>query len=378
MPSIGIWQSAIYPVLAMSSQLDILALEPFYGGVRKSMLETVMRCSRHRWTLLKLPPRRIERRLSAAAHWFAEQLSRHWAGRLDLLFTSEALNLADLIRLVPELDDKVSVVYFHNNQLPDPDARESQASNDLVNLNTAQAANELWFNSEFHINLFAYRAAAMVERHSELSSRNPVPEMLAKSRLMLPPFDLNLTSSIQMANPIKREPRTIFVSTRDADMELLNLGLSTLSMRGERFKLMTVGPLDKLSNAFPRLAIDENDEYAQTSALLRADVFLSTQRWAPVDLHAVRALTAGCWPVVPEDGVYPEIIPKKLRKSCLYEATADALSSRVQDVWHLHPEEDGGSESAFMESIKGFDAITACKAMDERLSALVAKRLPRR
>ena len=52
--SIGIWQSAIYPVLAMSSQLDILALEPFYGGVRKSMLETVMRCSRHRWTLLKL------------------------------------------------------------------------------------------------------------------------------------------------------------------------------------------------------------------------------------------------------------------------------------------------------------------------------------
>jgi uncharacterized protein DUF3524 len=364
--------------MAMSSQLDILALEPFYGGVRKSMLETVMRCSRHRWTLLKLPPRRIERRLSAAAHWFAEQLSRHWAGRLDLLFTSEALNLADLIRLVPELDDKVSVVYFHNNQLPDPDARESQASNDLVNLNTAQAANELWFNSEFHINLFAYRAAAMVEKHSELSSRNPVPEMLAKSRLMLPPFDLNLTSSIQMANPVKREPRTIFVSTRDADMELLNLGLATLSMRGERFKLLTVGPLEKLSNAFARVAIDENDEYAQTAALLRADVFLSTQRWAPVDLHAVRALTAGCWPIVPEDGVYPEIIPKKLRKSCLYEATADALSSRVQDVWHLHPEEDGSAEAAFLESIKGFDAIVACKAMDERLNALVAKRGPRR
>ena len=63
---------------------------------------------------------------------------------------------------------------------------------------------------------------------------------------------------------------------------------------------------------FRALAIDENDEYAQTSALLRADVFLSTQRWAPVDLFAVRALTAGCWPVVPEDGVYPEIIPKKL------------------------------------------------------------------
>jgi hypothetical protein len=160
-------------------------------------------------------------------------------------------------------------------------------------------------------------------------------------------------------------------------MELLNLGLTTLSMRGERFKLLTVGPLDKLSNTFPRTVIDENDDYAQTAALLRADVFLSTHRWAPVDLHAVRALAAGAWPVVPEDGVYPEIIPKKLLKSCLYEPTPDALSSRIQDVWHLHPEEDAGAETAFLEAIKGFDAITACKAMDERLSALASRRTKR-
>ena len=84
----------------MAHQLDILALEPFYGGVRRVMLDSLIHCSRHRWTLLKLPPRRIERRLSAAAHWFAEQLSRHWVGRTNLLFTSEAMNLSDLYRLV--------------------------------------------------------------------------------------------------------------------------------------------------------------------------------------------------------------------------------------------------------------------------------------
>jgi len=360
----------------MSTQLDILALEPFYGGVRRSMLETVIRCSRHRWTLLKLPPRRIERRLSAAAHWFAEQLSRHWAGRLDLLFTSEALNLADLFRLVPELVHKPSVVYFHNNQLPDPDGPENKATSELVNLNTAQAALELWFNSEFHLNLFAYRAAAIVERHPELSSRNPVPEMLAKSRVMPPPFDLHLASNIQMTKPVKREPRTIFVNTRDADMDLMNLGLSTLAMRGERFRLVTVGPLERLSNDFERMAIDENDEYAQTAALLRADVFLSTQRWAPVDLFAVRALTAGCWPILPEDGVYQEMIPRPFRSRCLFDGTPDMLASRIQDVWHLHGVEDGAAEVAFLDAIKGFDAISACKAMDERLSVLVAKHSP--
>ncbi|HWP39717.1 MAG TPA: DUF3524 domain-containing protein, partial [Tepidisphaeraceae bacterium] len=69
----------------MSTQLDILCLEPFYGGIRRIMLETLIRCSRHRWTLLKLPPRRIERRLSAASVWFAELLTRHWTGSIDLL-----------------------------------------------------------------------------------------------------------------------------------------------------------------------------------------------------------------------------------------------------------------------------------------------------
>src|SRR5579862_8481051 len=103
----------------MTDQLHILALEPFYGGLRKSVLEMLIKNSRHHWTLLKLPPRRMERRLAAAANWFSEQLARHWAGRVDVLFTSEAMNLADLVRLLPVLSQKPSVVYFHSNQLPD-------------------------------------------------------------------------------------------------------------------------------------------------------------------------------------------------------------------------------------------------------------------
>src|SRR5437763_16627719 len=104
----------------MSSQIDILALEPFYGGARRIMLASLIHCSRHRWTLLKLPPRRIERRRTTAAHWFAEQRSRGWAGRCDVLLTSEAMNLADLFPLVPALLSKPSVVHFQTNPLPEP------------------------------------------------------------------------------------------------------------------------------------------------------------------------------------------------------------------------------------------------------------------
>ena len=76
---------------------------------------------------------------------------------------------------------------------------------------------------------------------------------------------------------------------------------------------------------------------------------------------------------MPEDGVYTEIIPKRFRNSCLYDGKPDSLSSRIQDFWHLHPDEEGTAEVAFLDAIKGFDAIAACKAMDERLSTLVAR-----
>src|SRR6185295_958054 len=137
----------------MAVPLDILALEPFYGGGRRAMLETIMRYSRHRWTILRLPPRRIERRLAAAAHWFAEQLTRHFSGRIDILFTSEAMNLADLIRTLPELANRPRVVYFHDNQLP-PEGMRAESPLHLVNLTTANAATEIWFNSLFHLRNF--------------------------------------------------------------------------------------------------------------------------------------------------------------------------------------------------------------------------------
>ncbi len=214
----------------MSRQLDILALEPFYGAGRRNMLETLIHYSRHRWTLLKLPPRRIERRLTAAAHWFAEQLTRHWVGRVDLLFTSEAMNLSDLYRLMPALLHKPSVVYFHANQLPHPSATSDKPL-DMANLNTATAATEIWFNSAFHQRDFQSRATGVVARHPELSSRNPMPELTAKCHLMRPPVDFNPIQEVLAIAPVPRKKRGIFVDTRDANVELLNAALATVQRR---------------------------------------------------------------------------------------------------------------------------------------------------
>jgi hypothetical protein len=354
----------------MSRPLDILALEPFYGGVRRAMLEALVKSSRHRWTVLRLPPRRIERRLTTAANWFSEQLSRHWVGRLDLLFTSEAMNLANLLRLTPALAAFPSVVYFHDNQLPDPEAAKPDQPTDLVNLGTATAASEIWFNSAWHRQAFLARATALVEKHPELSSHNPMPAVSAKSRLMPPPIDWALVESLKTAAGVKRQPRTVFFETRDANLPLLNEGLALVRQAGVEFNAITVGPVNQLDPTLPRFTVSEYDEPGQVRGMLESGVFLSAKPSAASDYLAIRALLAGCEPVLPDAGVYREILPKPLHASHLYYVDAEGLAENLQDaLTSPGPWKHDGFRDAFQE----FDAALATRAIDDRLEQLAAE-----
>lgn len=383
----------------MSTQLDILALEPFYGGARRHMLETVIRCSRHRWTLLKLPPRRIERRLSVAANWFAEHLKSHWSGRVDILFTSEAMNLASLYRLLPALARQPSVVYFHENQIPAqpvgprpaPESRapvhrlkpmgdvyvavatppQPEVDLELVNLNTAMAATEIWFNSAYHQRRFTRAATAVVQRHSELSVHDPMPLVAAKSLVMPPPVDLNLVPYVKgFPRQPTRDRRAIFVDTRDAEVRVLNAALAELSSRGEKFRLITVGPVEDLSDVWPRRTISESDDIGHVAGLLEASIVLSVRPQAGCDIQVIRGLQAGCRPVLPNDGIYPALIPAPMYDTCLYPFSVEGLANCLQRmlrpdlVWH-------GVDSRLL--LKPFEAISATKSFDERLLHLRGK-----
>lgn len=352
----------------MPKQLDILALEPFFGGARRAMLETIMRYSRHRWTLLRLPPRRIERRLAAAAHWFSEQLSRHWFGPADVVFTSEAMNLADLLRMVPDLTAKPSVVYFHDNQLPAEGLR-AESPLHLVNLTTANAASEIWFNSLYHLKTFLRKATSLVDKHPELSARNPLPELTGKAHLMPPPVDFTLDHDLLQQEQIRRDPRVLFVDTRDADMRSLNHALGMLERRNEKVTLITIGPVVGLETRGPRYTIAEQDEISQIRALHQAGVMFSTRADAPSDYHAVRALNAGCWPIFPNTGVYPELLPEAMQHACLYETgSGDRLATQIQNTWLTEP--PAGYEKDLSRILSRFNALEACHAIDERMEQI--------
>lgn len=347
--------------------LDILALEPFYGGGRRAMLETIVRRSRHRWTVLKLPPRRIERRLAVAANWFAEQLTRHWGGRVDLLFTSEAMNLMSLFELMPEIARKPTVVYFHDNQLPDVHSN-TDAPHDAVNLHSAKAATEIWFNSSWHQQAFLARATSMLERHPDLGGLETLWEMQRKMLLVCPPVDLGAVHGAAGAT-VKRDPTALFVETRAADVPLLNKALALLRERGQPCRLITVGPVKALPDDVPRQALPETDDAAHTRGLHEAGIIVSVKPQATSDYLAVRGLAAGCRPVLPASGFYPELLPAALGRAGLYDVEPAPLADRLQDAIALRAPAAPASE--VKAALKPFDAVATCREIDERFEELV-------
>ncbi|MDB5297276.1 MAG: glycosyl transferase, group 1 [Phycisphaerales bacterium] len=367
----------------MPRPLDILAIEPFYGGVRRAVLECVARHSRHRWRVLKLPPRRIERRLAVAANWFGEHLGRHAAERVDLLLTSEALNLANLLRLVPALAAVPTVVYFHDNQLlppTDPAAARRGSDRDgpldLVNLNSAQAATEVWFNSVYHRQAFFALARAVVDRHPELAGRDPLAGIRDKARLVRPPVDVSAVDAVRRGpDRPDRRPRTLFVDTRDAHVPLLNAAVGVLRRKRVAFDLLTVGPTDALDPLVVRKAIPEHDDAAQLRGMFTAAAFLSVRPSAPCDYQALRALAAGCRPVLPSAGVYPELLPPALHAGGLYPVDPTSLADRIAlavglDAPAWYPDDARPAQVPF-------DPVAQCKLIDDRLDAVAAAHAPR-
>ena len=351
-------------------QLDILALEPFYGGARRAMLETIVRCSRHRWTVLKLPPRRIERRLAVAANWFAEQLTRHWVGRVDLLFTSEAMNLTSLFELMPQIARKPTVVYFHDNQLPDVHTN-TDAPLDLVNLSTAKAATEIWFNSAWHQRTFLARATSVLERHPELGGLEAVWDMQRKMLLVAPPVDLGAVHEAAGARA-RRDPTALFVETRDGDVALLDQALAILRGRGQPLRLITVGPVVALPADVPRQALPESDDAAHARGLCEAGAIVSIKPEAACDFLVVRGLAAGCRPVLPASGFYSELLPESLRRAALYDVAPAPLADRIQDAIGAHAlPASAATSSEVRAALKPFDAIATCREIDEKFEELV-------
>jgi glycosyltransferase involved in cell wall biosynthesis len=302
--------------------MNILALEPYYGGSHKAFIDGFSKISRHTWTILKLPAHKWKWRMRHSAITFAEQAAEllKKQKKPDLVFCSDMLNLAEFIALAPvEISPLPKVIYFHENQLNYPvrieDERDYQFA--MTNLTSALAADAVWFNSRFHMSSFLDALVKFLKSMPDFQPLEVIKIIRAKSSVHPPGIaDLNVLTDR------KPGPLRILWAARwehDKNPELFFKAIEILKENKVQFRLSVIGQsfrdrpvvFDRARKIFSEHI--DNWGYQKTRTvyervLQNSDVIVSTANHEFFGISIVEAIAAGAYPLVPNRLSYPEII----------------------------------------------------------------------
>lgn len=339
--------------MAVHSRLRILALEPYYGGSHRSVLDGLVEHLDADWTLLTLPARKWKWRMRGAAITMAEQ-ARGLAARapgetrdsqgaggpgghgsaFDLVFASTFLNLAEWRGMAGvALSAVPAVVYFHENQLQYPvrHVAEWDLQFPLTNITTALSAECCVFNTAWNRDGFVSEIPAFLRQFPDHHPRGVGEAILAKTVVLSPPFDSRPFDHVLGAEGVRgalRGPRPRVVWPHrwehDKDPESFLRVVRRLADEGLDFEVAVAGQVFRETEGLVREAAgalgdrlvhcgepQSRDEYARL--LASSDVAVSTAMNEFFGLAMVEACYAGCAPLVPDRLAYPELYPPSQR-----------------------------------------------------------------
>ncbi|MEM7351680.1 MAG: DUF3524 domain-containing protein [Acidobacteriota bacterium] len=335
--------------------MRVLALEPYYGGSHRAFLDAWIAESRHRWTLLTLPPFAWKWRMRHGAITFARDLEeRSGVGESwDVLFCSDMLDLAAFKGLAPRtVRDLPAVAYFHENQLTYPVRFEAERDLHfaLTNVTTALAADAVWFNSDFHRRELLDAIPLLLRKMPDHQPLDAGERIRQRSHVVPQGIEPMPERGERRPGPLRilwaarwefdKDPETFFAAlgiARDAGVAF------RLSVLGESFRQVPEvfrRAREDFTDRIDRWGFQESrDDYR--AALLEADVVVSTAVHEFFGISVVEAIAAGCYPLLPERLAYPEILAEidGDRGEFFYGGSAKQLAARLgelaaaEDLW---------------------------------------------
>ena len=374
----------------MTRSLEILSLQPFFGGSHRQFDEGWRRHSRHQWTALTLPDRHWKWRMRHSPIEFAKQIAelvkagQHW----DAVVCTDMLDLATLKGLYPELPP--AVLYFHENQFeyPNRHSKRSDLHFPFTNLTSALCADEVWFNSEFNLTSMLDGITSTLKLLPDYPPIESVDAIREKSLVQSPGIDVGGESepasvlTTASSNPIK-----IVWAARwehDKGPEWLLEVLNDLKAQSVDFSISIVGQqYHKQPEAFGQIQQLHSDKIDQwgfvpravyDQVLIDADVFLSTANHEFFGLSFVESVARGCCPVVPNGMAYPGLMkPVSGAETLLYETPKQAVDI-IESIWRT-PEEYRSVAQALAEHFSNTYAWPVrASQMDDRLVDLLDSR----
>jgi glycosyltransferase involved in cell wall biosynthesis len=312
--------------------LRVLALEPYYGGSHRAVLDGLIERMvplGFAFDLLTLPPRKWKWRMRGAAITMAEEArALHAAGsRWNLVYASTFVNLAEFVALAGDAVAGVPrIVYFHENQLlyPVRHTAEWDFQFPLTNITSALAADRCLFNTRYNRDGFLAEVPGFLSGFPDHQPKGVAERIAERSEVLAPPFD---PAAFDAAPPTRvSRPRIVWPHRweHDKDPGALFAAVGTLAAEGLDFEVaiagqsfreteaLVAGAAAALGDRVVHVGEPESRE-AYARLLASADIAVSTAINEFFGLAMIEACYAGCAPLVPDRLAYPEIYPSEMR-----------------------------------------------------------------
>lgn len=381
---------------------SVLVLEPFGGGSHRTLYQGWARHSRHRMEILELPAVHWKWRSRHASFTLADQANRLSENgcEFDVIFCSDMLNLPEWRGFAcSRLAALPAVVYFHENQFTYPLSEGETRDYHFAYSNylSVMAAQEAWFNSEYHREAFGTAARAWLGRMPDYSHLEPFCEAMERSRVLPPGIELPsdfpsrsefgelLGDALQSLGGSDDAPTIGWVSRWEHDKrpEDFSAAVIELARRGTAFKLILLGQrFARVPEALARLQSELPDRllwcgYAEDRVhywrlLSSMDVVVSTAAHEFFGIGIVEAVAAGAFPLLPRALAYPETmrlndVPDREQFFYSGQFTADVLERA------LHDSRRGSksSRSELSREMRRFDWRTLAASYDDAIEKLL-------
>ena len=325
--------------------MRVLIVEPYLGGSHQAWAEGYAKYSRHDVRIIGHEARFWKWRMQGSALTLAgetEALIDVW-GPPDVVMASDMLALPSFLGATRRfLGDPATVLYMHENQLTYPVSPRDDFDPTFGTTNwlSMAAADEIWFNSEFHRSVVFEELPRFLKQFPDHTHELTLVDVAERSRVV--PVGVDLRRIDRKPNPNAGAAPLILWSHRwehdKAPEEFFAAldGLGDAEFRvaicGENFRQEPeefTTARSKLGDRVVQFGWAPDDEYVRL--LGEADIAVSTSRQEFFGVSVVEAMYAGALPLLPNRLSYPGLIPKNLHGSCLYD-DADDLVSRLEWV----------------------------------------------
>lgn len=319
--------------------MQILIVEPFFGGSHKKWAEEFQQFSIHEVEIISLPGRHWKWRMFGGAVELAKQfLDSDFTP--DLLIASDMLDLTSFISLCrKKLSNTAISIYFHENQITypwSPDDKDHRLNRNnqygFINYTSALAADSIFYNSHYHLTSFTESIEPFLKQFPDHKTLYNIQNIKEKSTVLYLGMDLKKFDAFNK-QPSHNEPVILWNHRWEYDKnpELFFKILLRLKEENFTFKLVVLGQsytkVPSIFNEVEKVFANQIIHFGYAKTFKEYAVLLWQSDILPVTSNqdffggsVVEAIYCNCFPILPNRLAYPEHIPKKFHENHLFES----------------------------------------------------------